>query len=181
MLTFGVIAGAFNGPNRTTHLMGTTGQPAMVYIPAGTYLLSNSIQLYLGTVIIGDALNMPTLKASPSFSNDHIVYAKDPNVAGTLNFYIGIKNIIIDSTSVPVSQTIALLDWTVSQGTQLSNVVFNMPDYSEHTGLTTEYDYNSNIILVCSYSGQLCLKISAHSRMNARTILRLRVVLWGWL
>jgi glucan 1,3-beta-glucosidase len=100
--------------------MGTTGQPAMVYIPAGTYLLSKGLQLYVGTVIIGDALNMPTLKASAGFPNDHIIYAKDPNLPGTLNFYIAIKNIIIDSTSVVASQGIALLDWTVSPGMFLS-------------------------------------------------------------
>lgn len=154
MLTRGVIAGASNGPNRTTNSMGTTGQPAMVYIPAGTYLLTGSLQLYVGTVIIGDALNMPTFKAGAGFPNDHLIYGKDPNQGGTVNFYIGIKNIIIDSTSVSPSQTIALLDWTVSQGTQLTNMVFNMPDYSQHTGLTTQYDSNSNTILVCSYLDQ---------------------------
>jgi glucan 1,3-beta-glucosidase len=130
--------------------MGTTGQPAMVYIPAGTYLLEGSLQLYAGTVIVGDALSPPTLKASSNFPNDHIIYAKDPNLQGTVNFYIGFKNVIIDSTSIPAQQTVALIDWTVSQGTQLTNVVFNMPDYSTHTGITSQYDYNSLTILVCS-------------------------------
>lgn len=131
--------------------MGTTGQPAVVYLPAGTYLLKNSLQLYVGTVFIGDARNPPVLKAAVGFSNDHIVYGKDPNHDGTINFYIAFKNIVIDSNNLPPSQTITLLDWTVSQATQLTNVVFNMPDYSTgHTGLTTQYGYNSNVVLVSS-------------------------------
>ncbi|KAL3471491.1 pectate lyase superfamily protein-domain-containing protein [Aspergillus californicus] len=140
-------AGASNGPDRTSNSMGTTGQPAIVYLPAGTYRMDSSISLFVGTVIVGDALNPPTLKASASFANDHIVYGKDPNLGGTINFYIGFKNVIIDSTSVSASTSITLLDWTVSQATQLTNVVFNMPTDSKHIGVTSQYDSNSNIIL----------------------------------
>jgi glucan 1,3-beta-glucosidase len=137
--------------------MGTTGQPAVVYIPSGTYLMEGSIQLYVGTVIIGDPLNPPILKASSNFPNDHIVYGKDPNHDGTINFYIAFKNIIIDSTCVNGSTIIALMDWTVSQATQLTNVVFNMPVHSTgHTGLNTTYGYNSNVILV-SYAPSKCI------------------------
>lgn len=144
----GCEAGASNGPDRTAHEMGTTGQPAMVYIPSGTYLLKSSLQLYLGTVLVGDPINPPILKAAADFPNPHVVYGKDPNTGGTTNFYIGVKNLVLDSTSVPANQSIALLDWTVSQGTQLANVVFNMPDYSTgHVGVTSQFGYNSNIIL----------------------------------
>jgi glucan 1,3-beta-glucosidase len=97
---------------------------------------------------VGDALNPPTLKASANFPNDHIIYGKDPSLGGTINFYIGFKNVIIDSTSVAASKSITLLDWTVSQATQLTNIVFNMPNYSNHVGVTSQYDSNSNIILV---------------------------------
>lgn len=111
--------------------------------------MDTSLQLFLGTVIIGDPSNPPVLKASSKFANDHIVYSKDPNFGGTINFYIGIKNIVIDSTDVDPNRRITLLDWTVSQATQLTNVVFKMPQGAEgHVGLTTEFDYNSNIILV---------------------------------
>ncbi|EED13452.1 exo-beta-1,3-glucanase, putative [Talaromyces stipitatus ATCC 10500] len=142
-------AGPSNGgPARGSGNYGTTGQPAVVYLPAGTYLMSSSIQLLVGTVLVGDPINPPTLKAAAGFPNDHVIYAKDPNFGGTINFYIGIKNIIIDSTSVDGAQSLALLDWTVSQATQLANVVFNMPNYSTgHVGVTSQYDSNSNIIL----------------------------------
>jgi glucan 1,3-beta-glucosidase len=129
--------------------MGTTGQPAIVYLPSGTYLMKSSLQFFVGTVMVGDPTNPPVLKAAPDFRDDHVIFAKDPNVEGTNNFYIGLKNVILDSTSVDTARTIALVDWTVSQATQLTNVVFNMPTGSNaHLGLTTQYDYNSNIIVV---------------------------------
>lgn len=141
-------AGASNGPKRNARSMGTTGQPAIVYLPSGTYLMKSSVQFFVGTVLVGDPTNPPVLKAAPDFRDDHIVFAKDPNVEGTNNFYIGLKNVILDSTSVDTARTIALVDWTVSQATQLTNVVFNMPTGSNaHVGLTTQYDYNSNIIV----------------------------------
>lgn len=129
--------------------MGTTGQPAIIYLPGGTYLLKNALQLYVGTVLMGDPTNPPVLKAAPGFSSDHMVYAKDPNYGGTINFYIGIKNIVLDSTGIDPGKTLTLLDWTVSQATQLANVQFNMPpNPTSHIGLSTQYDYNSNIIVV---------------------------------
>ncbi|OCL04180.1 glycoside hydrolase family 55 protein [Glonium stellatum] len=158
-----IAAGATNGPNRSSNSMGTTGQPAVVYIPSGIYLMEGSIQLYVGTVIVGDPLNPPVLKASSNFPNDHIVYGKDPNHDGTINFYMAFKNIIIDSTNVSGSTTITLLDWTVSQATQLTNVVFNMPNFSTgHTGLSTTYGYNSNVILndLTFYGGVVAMSLS---------------------
>src|ERR1700761_4894300 len=118
-------AGASNGPDRTSDSMGTTGQPAVVYLPGGTYLMTGSLQLYVGTVLIGDPLNPPVLKAAQDFRNDHIIYAKDPHHDGTINFYIAVKNIVVDSTSVDKSRSITLIDWTVSQATQITNVVFS--------------------------------------------------------
>lgn len=121
------IQNAINAGNsfagRTTNSLGTTGQPAVVYLPAGTYVLTAPIQLFVGTVIMGDPINPPTIKASAGFSGTFMIYGKDPNQGSTTNFYIGIKNIIIDSTNVAASQTLTLLDWSIAQATQLSNVV----------------------------------------------------------
>ncbi|KAB8237024.1 glycoside hydrolase family 55 protein [Aspergillus alliaceus] len=149
-----VEAGASNGPSRNSKSMGTTGQPAVIYLPGGTYLFKSSLQLYAGTVLVGDPTNPPILKAAAGYSLSHMVYAKDPNHEGTNNFYVGIKNIALDSTGVDSGASLALLDWTVSQATQLTNVAFRMPTGSKHVGLTTQYDYNSNIILNdLSFSG----------------------------
>ena len=85
---------------------------------------------------MGDPINPPVIKASASFSGSTMIYAKDPHQPATNNFYLGIKNVIIDSTNINPATTIALIDWSVSQATQLTNVVFQMPNYSTgHTGI----------------------------------------------
>lgn len=117
--------------------------------------MTKSIQLRLGTVLLGDATNPPTIKAVASFpSGQHIIYAKDPVQPGTNNFYIAIKNLIIDSTDIDKATTVGHIDWTVSQATQLTNIVFNMPNFSTgHAGVTVALNYpgsdgfNSGIIL----------------------------------
>ena len=48
---------------RDTDSLGTTGQAAVVYIPPGMYVLDSPLQLYVGTVLMGDPTNPPTLRA----------------------------------------------------------------------------------------------------------------------
>lgn len=79
---------------------------------------------------MGNPLNPPIIKASGSFNGDTMIYGKDPNQDSTTNFYIGIKNLVIESTAVDKSKVFKLLDWSVSQATQLANIVFQMPDFS---------------------------------------------------
>lgn len=80
---------------------GTTGQPALIYVPSGTYLISSTIQMFVDTQMIGDALDYPTLKAASSVSNGTVVLAGfDPGQGSTTNFYIGVRNINIDTTGV---------------------------------------------------------------------------------
>lgn len=72
----------------------------------------------------------------PNFKGNTLVHGKDPNQGSTTNFYIAIKNIHLDSTNINKDTTFTLLDWSVSQATQLTNIVFNMPLYSSgHTGI----------------------------------------------
>ena len=113
---------------------GTTGKPALIYVPPGTYSLSSSIQLLINTQIIGDAIEMPILKAAPS-AGKVVVNAHDDGQPSTNNFYIGIRNIVIDTTSVSPGQEIYGLNWAVSQATNLINVHFLMPVQSEHVGI----------------------------------------------
>lgn len=139
---------------RTTNSLGTTGQPAVIYLPQGTYILSKPIQLYVGTVIVGDAIKPPTIKASANFNGRFMIYGKDPHQGSTTNFYIGIKNVVIDSTSVNKDTPLTLLDWSVSQGTQLTNVVFNMPLNSlGHVGVAMPEQGSGTEINDCSFRG----------------------------
>ncbi|KAI9793746.1 MAG: hypothetical protein M1833_000692 [Piccolia ochrophora] len=136
-----IIDGAPTEFRRDANQLGTTGQPAVIYIPKGTYLINSPLQLYLGTVLMGDPLHPPILKAGPSFQGDTLIYGKDPHQYSTTNFYLSIKNLQLDSTGLNKDKDFTLLDWSVSQATQLANLVFNMPNYSAgHTGINMKYD-----------------------------------------
>jgi glucan 1,3-beta-glucosidase len=80
--------------------LGTTGQPALIYVPPGTYLIGGTVQLFINTQIIGDALNFPTIKAASTVANGSVVISGfDPGQGSTTNFYIGIRNLNIDTTA----------------------------------------------------------------------------------
>ena len=65
-----------------------------------------------------------------------MIYGKDPHQDSTTNFYIAIKNMHLDSTNINKDTAFTILDWSVSQATQLTNLVFNMPNYSSgHTAI----------------------------------------------
>ena len=57
------IDGAPTDFRRDTDSLGTTGQAAVVYVPSGTYVFESPLQLYVGTVLMGDPRNPPILKA----------------------------------------------------------------------------------------------------------------------
>lgn len=129
--------GSGSGYSRSSNSLGTTGQPAVVYLPAGTYTINSPLQLYVGTVLIGDPIGGTTIKAGSGFNGNTLIYGKDPNHDSTINFYIKVQHLTLDSTNIDKDTTFTVLDWSVSQATQLSDVVFNMPNYSSgHTGVT---------------------------------------------
>jgi glucan 1,3-beta-glucosidase len=79
---------------------------------------------------------MPTLKATASFpTGSMVVNGYDDGQPSTTNFYIGIRNVKIDTTSVLARQETYGLNWAVSQATNLINVHFEMPEGSEHVGI----------------------------------------------
>ncbi|KAF2095560.1 pectin lyase-like protein [Rhizodiscina lignyota] len=122
--------------SRDSGAFGSTGSPAVIYFPQGKYVLQKPIQMYINTFIIGDPNNRPQIQAGSSFSGSTLVFGKDPNLGSSTDcFYSGIKNIIFVSTAISASTTFTLLDWSVSQATQLLNCKFDMPDSSQHTGI----------------------------------------------
>ena len=131
-----ICVAGIGGIDRSQNDLGTTGQPAVVYLPSGVYILSKPIQLYVGTVLMGDPLSPPTLKAASGFNGNTLIYGKDPNQGSTINFYIGVKNLVFDSNNIDKDTSFTIIDWSVSQATQLTNCVFNMPSFSSgHTGI----------------------------------------------
>ena len=123
----------------------STTTPAVVYFPAGTYLISSSIIDYYYTQLIGDANNPPTLKATAGFSGFGLVDA-DPYYTSNLNwvstdvFARQIRNFVFDMTSIPSGSEATGLHWPTAQATSIQNVVFQMSAASgtQHSGIFIE-------------------------------------------
>lgn len=130
---------------RETGHFGSTGQPAVVYFPAGTYLVKATIRSAVGTVLMGDPLDKPTIKAAADFSGTQLLFGRDKQFTGLVGFYHGVKSLVLDTTAV--TKTITLLEWSVSQNNILSDVVFRMPVGADaHTGIATT-GLNSGLIM----------------------------------
>lgn len=122
---------------------GFTTRPAYVFVPGGTYKISNQVNLLVNTFLVGDPLNMPTFVADPSLGTSPVIQGFDNSKQSTTNFFTALRNIKIDTTRLSVSTKAVALNWAVSQGCSLFNVIFNMPNYSSHIGITMiAYDSN---------------------------------------
>lgn len=76
------------------------------------------------------------MKASSITRNDtEMIAGYDFGQGSTTNFYIGLRNINIDTTGASANDTIYALNWAVSQATNLINVNFTMPEDSNHIGI----------------------------------------------
>lgn len=108
----------------------STVVPALVYFPAGNYIVSAPIVQYYFTQLVGDANDVPTLTATPSFAGMALIDS-NPYAPGGLNwwtnqnnFYRQIRNFKIDLTKVTGGAT--GIHWQVAQATSLANIVFEM-------------------------------------------------------
>ncbi|TVY67484.1 Glucan 1,3-beta-glucosidase [Lachnellula suecica] len=109
----------------------STTTPAIIYFPPGTYMVSAPlVQLYY-TQFVGDAVSVPTLKATAGFVGIALIDS-DPYADGGFNWYTNqnnffrqVRNFVIDLTSMPVGAG-AGIHWQVAQATSLQNIVFNM-------------------------------------------------------
>ncbi|PRP81499.1 putative exo-beta-1,3-glucanase [Planoprotostelium fungivorum] len=132
---------------RNSGNFGTSRQMAVVYLPAGTYLLNNPLQFYVGTVLMGDPTNPPTIILASTFPSAAALYCKDPRYNAVSSWYTAIKNIKIDSTRVDVARSVILIEWSVGLGCYITNVVLNMPNYSTgHVGLNSLYGGSTLIV-----------------------------------
>ncbi|KAK8189827.1 pectate lyase superfamily protein-domain-containing protein [Phyllosticta capitalensis] len=109
----------------------TTVTPAIIYFPAGTYVVSKPIVQYYYTQIIGDATNLPVIKAAAGFTGMAVIDA-DPYEDNGANWYTNqnnffrqIRNLVIDLTAMPSSSG-AGIHWQVAQATSLQNIRFEM-------------------------------------------------------
>ncbi|KAL4880128.1 pectate lyase superfamily protein-domain-containing protein [Aspergillus karnatakaensis] len=109
----------------------STTRPAVVYFPPGTYLVSKPIIEYYYTQMVGDAIDLPVLKASADFTGMAVVDADPYTDDGSNwytnqnNFFRAIRNFVIDLTAMPQSAG-AGIHWQVGQATSLQNIRFEM-------------------------------------------------------
>ncbi|KAG6040336.1 hypothetical protein E4U41_000893 [Claviceps citrina] len=126
-------------------------QPRVVYLPPGTYTVGKTIEMRTDTIIMGDATDPPVLKPADGFDGHVLINGRgvkpvlilncqDPatGIAGELSFAVGLKNLILDTTSITPNQSFTALYWGVAQVAQLQNIKIQMPRSSEgngHTGI----------------------------------------------
>ncbi|KAH7409504.1 pectate lyase superfamily protein-domain-containing protein [Cadophora sp. MPI-SDFR-AT-0126] len=104
---------------------------AIVYFPAGTYLVSSPIISLYHTQLVGNGLSSPTLRAAPSFVGFALIQSDVyiPNANGaewylnTGNFYRQVRNFIIDISEVKAANAYGI-HWQVAQATSLQNIAF---------------------------------------------------------
>lgn len=123
------------GGSRKGH--GVTRYPAQVYLPGGVYQLETTLNLTVGTIIVGNPLNPPIIKAGPGFRGDYLIMGYDShNGNPETSFATLVKNVIVDTTALQPDRQFTALQWGVAQGSGLTNVKIRMPkDSTGHTGM----------------------------------------------
>ncbi|EER38081.1 exo-beta-1,3-glucanase [Histoplasma capsulatum H143] len=109
----------------------STVTPAIVYFPAGTYVVSKPIIQYYYTQLVGDALNLPVIKAASSFQGIAVIdadpYTDEGNnwYTNQNNFFRSVRNFVIDLTGMDRGSG-AGIHWQVAQASSLQNIRFEM-------------------------------------------------------
>jgi glucan 1,3-beta-glucosidase len=108
----------------------STNTPALVYFPAGTYVVSKPLIQYYYTHMVGDVNEPPTLKAAANFEGMAVIDANPYNgeanwFTNQNNFFRQIRNFKIDLTGLPMT-TGTGIHWQVAQATSLQNIEFFM-------------------------------------------------------
>lgn len=114
---------------------GSTTKNAIVYFPAGTYLVSSVITVYFSTQLVGDASNWPTIIASSKFIGTAVLSTDEYTGGGigldgldeewcvnTASFYQQIRNFKVDVTQTRSAQQVACVHYQVGQATSLQFV-----------------------------------------------------------
>jgi hypothetical protein len=148
-------------------------QPRVIYIAPGTYTLSSTLYLYTDTILIGDAVNPPTIRASSGFSGSQLVAGgvdqDDSGNGGELKFSTMIKNVILDTTANSGKQQFTALSWRVAQNSGLVNVVINMPS-GAHTGITLGQGSTIQVGDVTFNNGKTGLEFGASQQATLKNL-----------
>ncbi|KAJ5082967.1 CAZyme family GH55 [Penicillium argentinense] len=124
----------------------STTTPAIVYFPAGTYLISSPIIDYYFTQLIGNPNAIPVIKATAAFTGLGLIdgdqYQSDGNQGWTSTnvFFRQIRNLKLDLTGIPASSAATGIHWPTGQATSIQNVEIAMSSASgtQHQGIFIE-------------------------------------------
>ncbi|KAJ5593902.1 CAZyme family GH55 [Penicillium hispanicum] len=124
----------------------STTTPAIVYFPAGTYVISTSIIDYYFTQLIGNPNSIPVIKATSGFTGLGLIdgdqYQNSGNQGWTSTnvFFRQIRNLKLDLTSIPASSSATGIHWPTGQASSIQNVEIVMSSASgtQHQGIFIE-------------------------------------------
>ncbi|XXH01836.1 hypothetical protein Hte_008198 [Hypoxylon texense] len=165
---------------------------AVVYFPAGTYLVSSSIVDYYATNLIGNPNNMPILKATAGFSGFGVIDGAQYQAGGVLPygatniFWRQVKNFVIDITSIPATTEATGIHWPTAQATSLQNIVFKMSTNTgtKHQGIFIE-EGSGGILNDLVFYGGLYGAVFGNQQFTVRNLTFNNAVtaiyqLWDW-
>ena len=123
----------------------STTTPAIVYFPAGTYVVSSPIFDYYNTIIMGNPNSLPVLKGSSSFEGGYLIdgdpyFGEFLNWPATTVFWRQIRNLVLDTTDIAADKEVSGIHWPTAQATSLQNMVFEMSadEGTMHQGIFCE-------------------------------------------
>lgn len=124
----------------------STTTPAIVYFPAGTYVISTPIVDFYFTQLIGNPNSLPTIKASPGFKGGYLIDGDQYQSDGlqgwnsTNVFFRQIRNLRLDTTQIPANVGAIGVHWPTGQATSIQNVhiALNSEPETQHQGLFIE-------------------------------------------
>ncbi|KAL3442228.1 pectate lyase superfamily protein-domain-containing protein [Aspergillus insuetus] len=123
----------------------STTTPAIIYFPAGSYVISSPIFDYYNTIIVGNPNSLPVLKASASFDGGSLIdgdpyFGEGLNWPATTVFWRQIRNFVIDTRDVAPNKGISGIHWPTAQATSLQNIVFELSaeEGTQHQGIFCE-------------------------------------------
>ncbi|KAI1278309.1 glycoside hydrolase family 55 protein [Xylaria sp. FL0933] len=167
---------------------------AVVYFPAGEYLVSSSIVSYYATLLVGNPNDLPVLKAASAFNGFGVIDGAQYQSSGALGFgptnifWRQVKNFIIDTTAIPATTAATGIHWPTSQATSLQNIVFRMSSNAgtQHQGIFIE-DGSGGFINDLVFYGGLYGAVFGNQQFTVRNLTFYDAVTaisqiwnWGW-